>query len=79
MRHQIRCKGRWSVHGKIECEDKFEFIGEYGDPILHEHQDKEKSQDCKQHWWTGFKSDEKFDRMAYSKQDIDNGNKSKKP
>jgi len=66
MTYFIKCKGRWSVHGKQECADKFEHIGEYGDPELHEHQDKEKALDCKQHWWTGFENDSKFEHMKDS-------------
>jgi hypothetical protein len=77
MKHYIKCKGRWSIHGKIECEDKFEHIGEYGDPILFAHQEKEKALDCKQNWWTGFENDKKFDQMTYSKADNDNGKNQK--
>jgi len=70
MKHFIKCKGRWSVHGKQECKDKFEYIGEYGDPILFEHQEKEKSLDCKQNWWTGYENDTKFDMLMDSKEKV---------
>lgn len=78
-KHQIRCKGRWSVHGHIPCEDKFEYFGSYGDQPLISHQEKEKSVDCKKHWWTGFENDQKFDQLRYNaysekalKLDLDN-------
>jgi len=77
-KHQIRCKGRWSVHGHIPCEDKFEHYGSYGDQELIDHQEKEKSLDCRQHWWTGFENDMKFDQLKYNaekvnlKLDLDN-------
>jgi len=67
MTHYIKCKGRWSVHGKVLCEDKFEHIGDYGDPILFEHQNKEKALDTKRNWWTGFENDIKFDILSSKK------------
>lgn len=67
MTYLIKCKGRWSVHGKQDCADRFEYIGKYGDKKLVEHQEKEKTQDCRQHWWTGFENDEKFELMKSSK------------
>lgn len=66
MIYYIKCKGRWSVHGKQTCVDRFEHFGNYGDEELIEHQDKEKALDCKQHWWTGFEDDPKFEQLKDS-------------
>jgi hypothetical protein len=63
VKKQIYCKGRWSVTGKIECSDKFQHIGYYGDQELIDHQEKEKSLNCMQNWWTGFEDDPKFDAI----------------
>jgi hypothetical protein len=45
--------------------------------ICLDHQDKEKSLDCKQNWWTGFENDVKFDQLKFNadkvlKLDLDN-------
>jgi|TARA_B110000263_G_scaffold248750_1_gene264424 hypothetical protein len=67
MPYQIKCKGRWSVaDGKALCKDKFEYFGEYGDKELIDHQEKEKSFDCKQTWWTGFENDQHFENVKSS-------------
>lgn len=59
----IKCKGRYSVRGKIECVDKFEHIGDFGDKELVIHQEKEKSTDTKHDWWTGYDTDDKFTQL----------------
>lgn len=68
MKH-IYCKGRYTLKGKEECVDKFEYIGEWEDDKLVEHQDKEKKLDTRKSWWTGFAIDKKFENL---KSKIDN-------
>ena len=63
MIHVIYCKGRYSIRGHIDCIDKFEYIGKFGDKELVEHMDKEKVLDNKQSWWSGYDTDIKFDDL----------------
>jgi|7_EtaG_2_1085326.scaffolds.fasta_scaffold02885_8 hypothetical protein len=66
----IYCKGRYSIHGKSECIDSFEYIGDWGDEELVKHADKEKSLDTKKTWWTGFEINKKFENLKRKVEDI---------
>jgi hypothetical protein len=66
----IYCKGRYTKQGKEECVDKFKHYGDWGDKELNEHQEKEKKLDNIKTWWTGYTTDNKFDKMKEKIKDI---------